>query len=474
MLVQLDYMGKAYPIVTKVHTKDSLRSIRVLLLGSVSLIITVRTPYEVSCLLNWSGIPNLATGTLLICAFVSIARGSRTPSSRLWLAGWLMIVIHSATRIFTAAPGIWGMLDNIVLWSSLTWAAMLFMYSSIPYREDRSCRWMLGSLSSANTLYIIALMIAPSGHWILKLAATTLGIAPCAVTLASIRRVNHLLRWILVFLYASLSVVLLNFQDRPGNGPEIAMYAVMFTAYLGCCIFIFVAYHRATSGAFLTIAGFFSWAATYVAMPVMHSYMPHARLDIEVWNLPKFLVALGMILLLLEDQIEHNKYLALHDDLTGLPNRRLFHDRLTNALERARRINDQTALLLIDLDHFKQVNDSFGHHVGDLLLQKVAATFAGRVRRSDTVARTGGDEFSVILEEPASRADAERVGDSLIQLLREPLQLENHTVRIGASVGIAIFPDDAADMESLCIAADLRMYENKHRAASNEIAITGV
>ena len=421
--------------------------------------------------MNWGGIPNLAAGTFLICAFVSIARDSRTPVSGLWLTGWLMILIHSATRIFTDAPGNWGKLDYIVLSSSLIWAGLLFMYASIPYREDPSCHWMLGSLSAANTLYIIALTVAPAGHWTLKLAAVALGISPLVVTLASIRRVDHLLRWILIFLYVLLSIFLLTFQNRPGNGPELAWNAMMFTVYLGCCIFIFIAYHRATSGAFVTIAGFFSWASIYVVMPAMRVYQPHAKIESEVWNLPKFVVALGMMLLLLEDQIEHNKYLALHDELTGLPNRRLFQDRLSNALERARRTGTQAALLLVDLDHFKEVNDTMGHHVGDLLLERIAAICSGRVRRSDTVARTGGDEFSVILEEPTNRADAERVGQSLIQLIKEPQQLGDHTVRVGASVGIATFPDDAADMESLCIAADLRMYENKHRTASNGTAI---
>jgi diguanylate cyclase (GGDEF)-like protein len=90
--------------------------------------------------------------------------------------------------------------------------------------------------------------------------------------------------------------------------------------------------------------------------------------------------------------------------------------------------------------------------------------FASRVRRSDTVARTGGDEFSVILEEPTSRKEAMHVGQSLIELLNEPLNCGEHTVRIGASVGIAIFPEDAREMQSLCIAADLKMYDAKHEA----------
>jgi diguanylate cyclase (GGDEF)-like protein len=197
-------------------------------------------------------------------------------------------------------------------------------------------------------------------------------------------------------------------------------------------------------------------------------FFPHIHLESEVWNLPKYVVAVGMILILLEDQIEHNRFLALHDELTGLPNRRLFADRLASALERARRTGSQAALLLIDLDQFKQVNDTMGHHIGDDLLKHVGRLFAGRVRRTDTVARTGGDEFSVILEEPVSRSDALRVARTLTQLLEDPVLLEGHTVRIGASVGIAVFPDDAADAEALCIAADLRMYTSKGAVRSRE------
>jgi diguanylate cyclase (GGDEF)-like protein len=171
-----------------------------------------------------------------------------------------------------------------------------------------------------------------------------------------------------------------------------------------------------------------------------------------------------MILLLLEDQIEHNKYLALHDELTGLPNRRLFLDRLALSLERARRMESKAALLVIDLNHFKQVNDTLGHHTGDLLLKRVGDIFSGRVRRSDTVARTGGDEFSLILEEPTNRSNARLVAKSLMDMLKEPLRVGDHSVQVGASIGIAVFPDDAADLESLCIAADLRMYHTKNES----------
>jgi diguanylate cyclase (GGDEF)-like protein len=259
-----------------------------------------------------------------------------------------------------------------------------------------------------------------------------------------------------------LSAFLLVFQHRAGNGADLAQNAVLFTVYIGCSVHFWFAYWRATTGAFITTAGFLAWASVFLVAPLMQAFLPSVVVEGEVWNLPKYLVAIGMILLLLEDQIEHNEYLALHDHLTGLPNRRLYQDRLANALERARRFETQAALLVVDLDCFKHVNDTLGHHVGDLVLQRVAEMFASRVRRSDTVARTGGDEFSVILEEPTSRADAVHVGRSLMELLREPLVVGEHVVRIGASVGIAVYPEDAHEMESLCIKADQRMYDVKH------------
>jgi diguanylate cyclase (GGDEF)-like protein len=277
------------------------------------------------------------------------------------------------------------------------------------------------------------------------------------------------LRWSVVSLYGGLSCFLLAVQDQPSNGPDLALNAVFFTVYFGCGIHFWYTYRRATTGALITIAGFLAWAAVFVASPGISTFFPALHPENEVWNLPKYVVAVGMILLLLESQIEHNKYLALHDELTGLPNRRLFQDRLAGALERAHRSGKQAALLLVDLDHFKQVNDTAGHHVGDLLLKRVGEIFMGRVRRTDTVARTGGDEFSLVLEEPTSREDAEHVGASLIQLLSEPFEFEGRLVRVGASVGIAVYPEDALTAEALCIAADRRMYTDKNAGRANSL-----
>ena len=376
-----------------------------------------------------------------------------------------MIVLHFAAFLFTKVPGIWGIIAGVLGLVSLAWGGTLFMWASVPDRQKNSSRWMLVALLGSIAIYIPILIVGSAPDWAKNLAASLIGLLPLAVTLTSMRDFEPSLRWVNVIQYCPLSIFLLIIQNRPGNGTALALNALLFTVYFGCCIHFWYSYRRATAGAFITVAGFLAWALVFVLVPLMTALWPAVHIESEVWNLPKlgyYVVAVGMILLLLEDQIEHNKSLALHDDLTGLANRRLYIDRLATALERARRNGTQVALLMVDLDYFKQVNDSLGHHVGDQALKQVAALLTGRVRRSDTVARTGGDEFSVILAEPTSRSSAELVRRSLLKLLDEPLQLGEHKVRIGASVGIAIFPEDAHDVESLCIAADLRMYDSKH------------
>ena len=416
--------------------------------------------------MDWGKLPDLAAVILFASAFAAVARRSRAPVSKLWLTGWLMIALHFTAAAFASLPEPTGLVASFVSITALAWAGMLFNWASEPDRTKRSSFWMLITMMGANCYYFGLLAFDPNNSWARTAAAATLGILPLTLALIGVHGNNNPLRWATVSFYCMLSVFLLAFQNRPGIGTLLAVNGVLFTVYIGCCVHFCFAYRRPTAGAFVTIAGFLSWASVFVIVPSINTFLPNVHFENEVWNLPKYIVAVGMILLLLEEQIEHNQYLALHDELTGLPNRRLFQDRLNSALERARRTGTNTALLLVDLDHFKQVNDTFGHHAGDLVLEHVGSVFLSRMRRSDTVARTGGDEFAVILDEPVSRADAERVAQSLVALLDEPFFLGDRKIPIGASIGIALFPDDANDAEGLCIAADLQMYDFKHRHAN--------
>lgn len=414
--------------------------------------------------MDWSKLPDLIAVGLLAGAFASVSRRSYSPVSAHWMTGWGLIVVHFLAMMFSPIAGFWGTAASTIAVLALVWAGLLFTRAAVPYKDEISSRLLLGLLLVVYTVYVTALETG-APPVVLNIAAILLGASPLAVALGFSRRFTHPLRWFLVSTIFMLGIVLLLVQNRPG-GEEFSLNAVLFVVFLGCSVHFLHMYRRATAGAFISIAAFFIWASVFVIAPLQMAFFPNALVQSEVWNLPKYVVAVGMILLLLEDQVSHNKHLALHDDLTGLPNRRLFQDRLASAVERARRGNTRTALLMVDLDHFKQVNDTLGHHAGDLLLQNVARLFSTRVRRSDTVARTGGDEFAVILEPPISREEATHVGENLLKLLHEPMKVKDRAIRVGGSLGVAVYPDDALDMESLCITADLRMYDDK-RANSN-------
>ncbi len=152
---------------------------------------------------------------------------------------------------------------------------------------------------------------------------------------------------------------------------------------------------------------------------------------------------------------------ATHDALTGLANRRLFHDRLHQALRHAHRYGTRLCILFVDLDRFKSVNDVHGHHVGDAVLVEVAKRLQEHVRESDTVARLGGDEFAVLLEEVADRTHCLAAAAKLEQSLRHALQAGDLQVDIGASIGLAVYPNDGADEDALLRAADAAMYRVK-------------
>ncbi|MDZ4048203.1 MAG: diguanylate cyclase [Pseudoxanthomonas sp.] len=170
-----------------------------------------------------------------------------------------------------------------------------------------------------------------------------------------------------------------------------------------------------------------------------------------------------------EEESRHN---AQHDPLTGLPNRRLFLDRLDQAFKHAKRRGLSLALLYIDLDGFKAVNDTLGHEAGDCLLVDVAARLAACLREDDSVARLGGDEFTVILSGATQHRDVELVAQSIIRKMAAPFSLGKKSVRISASIGAALLPEHATSPDELLRAADQAMYQAK-RATGSRFCFSG-
>jgi diguanylate cyclase (GGDEF)-like protein/PAS domain S-box-containing protein len=165
-----------------------------------------------------------------------------------------------------------------------------------------------------------------------------------------------------------------------------------------------------------------------------------------------------------EEQIKH---LAYHDALTTLPNRLLFKDRVTVSISHAQRHNTRVAVLFLDLDRFKVINDSLGHSIGDQLLQSVAARVQSCVRDSDTVARLGGDEFTLLLPDLVHAEDAAVVAQKILEAVRYPFHIEGREFYITTSIGISVFPEDGPDAETLIKSADTSMYQAKEQGRDN-------
>jgi diguanylate cyclase (GGDEF)-like protein/PAS domain S-box-containing protein len=160
---------------------------------------------------------------------------------------------------------------------------------------------------------------------------------------------------------------------------------------------------------------------------------------------------------------EELAYMATHDSLTGLPNRTLFTDRLSMALNQARRSQKNLAVMLLDLDYFKDVNDTLGHSVGDQLLRAVGSRLSGLLRKGDTIARIGGDEFLLLLPEMLHVEYATTLAQKVLEAFREPFVFDGHQLHITTSIGIAIFPDDDGDADTLMKSADIAMYRAKNK-----------
>jgi diguanylate cyclase (GGDEF)-like protein len=371
--------------------------------------------------------------------------------------------MHFSAAMFANLPGVIGILANIVSLLTLIAASICFMWATVPTEKSIKSRRMAAAAFLSTSLYTILDCLPNIPGWAFDASAILIAVGPLTVAVTYRRYYQHGLRWLTVGLQFALGAELLVLRRQSGNA-DLGVDAILFVVYMGCCVYFWYSHQTATTGSIITVGGFLAWALVFAIAPAFDYFLPNFRLEGEVWNLPKYVVAIGMLLLLLEKQIERSQYLALHDDLTSLANRRLFQDRLTSAIERAKRSSTSVALLQIDLDGFKAVNDTYGHHMGDLLLKYVSGILEARVRRSDTVARTGGDEFCIILEDSGRRQAADSIAAGLRETLSQPTMLDGQLINVGASIGVAIFPKDAPDASTLCVEADLRMYAHKQES----------
>ena len=165
--------------------------------------------------------------------------------------------------------------------------------------------------------------------------------------------------------------------------------------------------------------------------------------------------------------VETIKKMAYYDSLTGLPSRTLFNDRFTMAMAESKRNNKKMALIMLDLDHFKNINDNFGHDAGDELLKELSSRLVNTLRKTDTICRMGGDEFAVLISDVSTKEMIDEVAQRIVLAIGKPFPLQDIERRIGASLGIAIYPEDGDTLDTLIKHADSAMYEVKKMGRNN-------
>ena len=425
-------------------------------------------------LINPYGLPEFISYSVLVAIACVLIRQQQDAQLRYWLAGWILILLHAG--IFMLLPAQFPF--DVLARGTLTIAGQAFMLAAYaPWMRAGTSLAQLGRRTlwgGLNLLFAVA--SAAYGE------ATIVGRSTAPF-------------YLLILVCAGATLWLASGEKRRGAGgmlpPVIitaAIYGIqaaalylygvtMASQWAMCWTYLAVAYFflrnapRPTMGMIFTALSFVLWGLVFPVYSLLMVYVPAVSSNIEsgVWNLPKFLAAASMILMLLEEKVARLTRLATHDELTGLPNRRLYLDRFEQAVARAARANSGFGFLVVDLDRFKLVNDTLGHQAGDELLRVVGARFAAALREIDTVARTGGDEFTVIVEGITSLRDAEDIAECLRRALHEPIAFaagSHH--KADASIGVALYPADGLTQLRLQAVADERMYLKKEQSRQSE------
>lgn len=412
---------------------------------------------------------NLALSSVLLLIFAWILHKQRRGQTQFWFMAWLFLVIPTALGYISAiSPETTG----TVLLCSTELAGALFI-ASLSTLSDHPLRPWLLTLAVA----VPAALFTVAGEVAVRhpLLPALLGAAALA-SIVALEFVQHGRR--AVYGWTAIAVAAL---ICAATGLAIAQHDYSYAQrilvsslfLIAGCLYI-RKFPRFSLGVLIAACGLFSWGA---ALFLDSGTLPAAATS-DASNgllvIAKYLVAIGMIVTVLEEQIEEARvysqqlaHQANHDGLTALPNRVLLQDRLNQALARCRRSKSMMAVFSIDLDRFKLVNDSFGHRVGDMYLKEVAQRLASRVRDGDTLARTGGDEFTAVLENVRSPEDASNVARALLETLQKPLLLEGSKHVASASIGVALYPFDGNDSDSLRRAADQAMIRAKHSGAGH-------
>lgn len=408
--------------------------------------------------LNYNALPVLIALAILVAVFWAISRKRTKERVELWLIAWALILLHAVVDFAHFKVHWASKLELAIGLCALELASVAFVVSVAPKATNWHRQMVLTLVLGVPALVYTNAMLWDVVSHAFYYTLIVLGLAAALALLWIWYRSFTL--YVGCIAVASSGLAALMIWGVAIDKGEYGIHAILAALSFFAAALYWYRFRRASAGVLSTVFGFTAWGLSLPTAILVKTLAPSLRIESEVWNIPKYLVAVGMIVTLLEDQILASEHLAYHDALTALPNRRLLQDRLAQALARSDRAGHKVAVLLLDLDDFKEVNDTFGHRIGDAALQEVVARLATRMRSSDTLARSGGDEFTVV-SEVASAEGAQTLASALQSALTAPLNVDGKLVRTGISVGYALYPDDATDPIDLCAAADRAMYAAK-------------
>ena len=395
---------------------------------------------------------------ILMVILWRLMRGHPGQRVELWLLGLTLVLVEAvAVSIFNGTPSLQRSMHVLAL-DAYVLAAATFSWAARGSTWQQSARFPFVLLPAVPmlvlcTLYGLDVKEVTAYLWITA--------ASFVVGLAFTVRIWRRNRRLLAGLATTHALIWLPMSWLSEQGRLRGMI------YWGlCCLYLLAGFSfrrsisRRRMGGLVIVTGFVIWAGCFALHPSLRSDPVLAPVLADVWDMQKFFVTIGMLLVLLEEQTERSQEQALHDPLTGLPNRRLFDDRLAHALERTRRFSTPLGLFVIDLNGFKEVNDSCGHAEGDQVLKQTALELKARIRSSDTLARLGGDEFCVIMAD-VGEADCGKVAQLLRDAVARVVTPPECPAQLSASIGYALYPKDCTSADALRNLADARMYEEK-------------
>ncbi len=406
--------------------------------------------------MNYAFLPDLFALAILIVILLQVRRRHSEARADAWLLGLFLTLIEAIAHTFYAPQEMPNGILHVIVVDCYMLAGLVFIWAAGDQRLTHTSRLLYLAL---NGTALLGLTTVYGLNIRVERAYVPVIVAGGIAGVASSVFLRHKWRYAVLSVAGWGAIALLTSDGLYRS----AVYWTLACIYAIAAINFQRRLERRSTGKLAIVTGFAIWALCFFFHPWIVNRIDYADVASHVWNMQKSLISLGMILMMLEQQASSNEWLALHDDLTGLPNRRMFASRLTHAIEHSEGNNTRLALVVLDLNDFKQINDTLGHLSGDHVLREVSAALRKNIRTTDTVARLGGDEFIIVATDMANELSIQRFADSLRSAIERPMILNGQSIVVSASVGIAMYPDDATDATRLLRLADQRMYLNKKK-----------